>query len=337
MTDERIRSIVPMFGGATAYVETLDRILAYVSASEPPHESLIAWHREQFENVNARESIERRLTYLENVGFIERSDDLWMLSWAGHRYFGEKRREVLFDIMAERNIGLQSVLFELVDDPMTIEEVNEFLLAAHDELDWDPANTDMTKQRLNWLRSMGLLKRDEEYYRLTVIGREFTTDVETIRSIWMPEESFRAGSQASSTGFHAGEYQITTSGRVIDPEFRAVVLQRFNESCPVSAVDHPRLLDVAHVLSWSEYPDHRADLSNVLTLSKTHHAAFDAGLFTLDADYQLHVAPSFETGSDSLRKTLVDQEGKRVSMPERAHVAPEFLEQHNQQLEWWPG
>lgn len=36
-----------------------------------------------------------------------------------------------------------------------------------------------------------------------------------------------------------------------------------------------------------------SDLSNVLPLSKTHHAAFDRRLFTIDQDYRLQVNPEF--------------------------------------------
>lgn len=70
--------------------------------------------------------------------------------------------------------------------------------------------------------------------------------------------------------------------RSVDPEFRATVLSRHDRTCPISGVDHPGLLDVAHVLSWRDYPEHRANPSNVLALSKTHHAAFDRELFTID-------------------------------------------------------
>ncbi|WP_394347910.1 HNH endonuclease [Halorussus salinisoli] len=41
------------------------------------------------------------------------------------------------------------------------------------------------------------------------------------------------------------------------------------------------LLDVAHVLLWSEYPEYWSDLTNVLPLSRTYHAAFDRELFRL--------------------------------------------------------
>jgi putative restriction endonuclease len=98
-------------------------------------------------------------------------------------------------------------------------------------------------------------------------------------------------------------------------------------------VDHPALLDVAHVLPWSEYPDHRADLGNVLPLSKTHHAAFDRELFTIDADYRLRVNPAFDTQSDILQRTVIEQAGEQVLFGDTG-PDPTYLREHNQGLAW---
>ena len=82
-------------------------------------------------------------------------------------------------------------------------------------------------------------------------------------------------SEATDETMIADVYETTVQARAVDPEFRVTVLSRYDRTCPVSGVDHPDLLDVAHVLSWSDYPEHRADLANVLSLSKTHDVAFD--------------------------------------------------------------
>lgn len=87
------------------------------------------------------------------------------------------------------------------------------------------------------------------------------------------------------------------------------------------------------MLSWSDYPEYRADLANVLPLSKTHHAAFDRGLFTVDQDYRLRVNPSFETQSDVLQRTIIDQAGERVPLPDGS-LDPDYVNQHNAALEW---
>jgi len=103
--------------------------------------------------------------------------------------------------------------------------------------------------------------------------------------------------------------------------------------CPVSGVDHPGLLDVAHVLSWSDFPEFRADMSNMLPLSKTHHAAFDRELFTIDRDYRLQVNPEFETKNDLLQRTIIDRAGERVELPDGS-VDTSYVDQHNAELEW---
>ena len=71
----------------------------------------------------------------------------------------------------------------------------------------------------------------------------------------------------------------------------------------------------------------------MLALSKTNHAAFDRELFTIDQDYRLRVNPEFETGSDVLRRTIIDRAGERISIPDES-LKPEYVAQHNAVLEW---
>jgi len=71
----------------------------------------------------------------------------------------------------------------------------------------------------------------------------------------------------------------------------------------------------------------------VLPLSKTHHAAFDRELFTIDRDYHIRVNPEFETESELLQRSIVDRAGHRVAMPDGC-VNPEYVARHNASLEW---
>lgn len=132
----------------------------------------------------------------------------------------------------------------------------------------------------------------------------------------------------------AREYETTTVARSVSPGFRDAVLERYGARCPVSGVAHGGLLEVAHVLSWNEHPDRRADLGNLLPLAATQHAAFDAGLFTLDGDMRLRVHPDFEAASDALALTLHDRVGDRVLDPE-APLSPACLSERNRGLAWY--
>lgn len=83
MPTERLRSIVPMFGGGTRYVETLDIILEFVETHQPTTDELVGWHRGTFTNVSSRDSIMRRVRYLQQVGFLAQESSHWRLGmWA---------------------------------------------------------------------------------------------------------------------------------------------------------------------------------------------------------------------------------------------------------------
>jgi putative restriction endonuclease len=316
-----------MFGGGTRYVETLDAILEFVEAHQPTTDELVGWHRGSFQSVSSRDSIMRRVSYLQQVGFLRQSNDHWELGDAGREYVEQGDVATLLRIMCDWNVGLRSLLYALVAGSMTLAEVSEQQLDTHPELGWSRGETDMAKQRANWLRSMGLVEKRGDEYALTDDGLQFVESAveEWADSDWTPS--------VSDTEISAGMYDATVHARSVDPEFRATVLSRHDRTCPISRVDHPGLLDVAHVLSWSEYPEHRADPSNVLALSKTHHAAFDRELFTIDQDYRLRVNPEFETQSDVLQQTVIDRVGERISLPADS-LNPQYIAQHNAALEW---
>ena len=325
MFPERLRSLVPMFGGATSYVESLDSILDYVDEQQPTTEELVGWHRGHFTRVSSQESIMRRVDYLEDIGFLTKNGQHWTLGPEGGRYITDHSTDTLLEIMCRRNIGLRSLLYSLSAGPMTIEEVSRQQLKTHTELGWDPEKNDMALQRVNWLRSLELVQIDGNQYALTDRGRQFTDEA---LEYWSntPKPDVES-SMAAET------YETTVTARAIDPEFREVTLRRFNSTCPISGVDHSSLLDVAHVLSWRDYPEYRADLSNVLALSKTHHAAFDRELFTIDQNYRIRVNPTFETESDLLQRTIVNRDGERISVSDGT-VNPDYITQHNATLEW---
>jgi hypothetical protein len=74
-------------------------------------------------------------------------------------------------------------------------------------------------------------------------------------------------------------------------------------------------------------------MANVLPLSKTHHAAFDRNLFTLDAEYHLRVNPEFDTDSQLLQQTIIEQAGEQIQVGEES-IDPTYISQHNADLAW---
>jgi len=259
---------------------------------------------------------------LESVGFLEELDDWWTLGPHGPDVLtGDRMR--LAEIMCTRNVGLRSLLYALEAGPMTIEKVSEQQLSTHAELWWDPGEVTMAHQRTNWLRSLGLVKRIDQRYHLTSAGRAFVRDA-------VERHTTMAADDASMT---ADAVRVRTRARVVDPEFRGTVLTRYAHRCPVSGIDYDGLLEVAHVLSWADHPEHRADLGNVLPLSTLHHAAFDRQVFTIGSDYYLRVNPSFETHSDLLRASILERDGARIDGLD-GRLDRAILRRYNTGLPW---
>jgi putative restriction endonuclease len=165
-----------MFGGGRKYAETLDVILESVGSYQPTTDELVGWHRGTFERVSSRESILRRVKYLQRVGFIQQNGNQWVLDEAGKEPARDQDVETLLMIMCNRNVGLRSLLYALAAGPMTIEEVSDQQLDTHPELGWSRGETDMTLQQVNWLRSMGLVEKQPDRYVLTDAGHQLVVN-----------------------------------------------------------------------------------------------------------------------------------------------------------------
>jgi len=140
-----------------------------------------------------------------------------------------------------------------------------------------------------------------------------------------------------------GERVDTTAGRAwrYDPgsvevshEFRETVFDRYGRTCALTGIESEAVLDLAHVLPRSEYPDLAEEPGNALVMNALHHRAFDAELFTLDTDRRIRVRPDFEPGHPFLRETLIRRAGERLSLPEGARLDPGYLEELNDGRSW---
>lgn len=96
MSGDRLRSIVPMFGGSTNYVQTLEAILEFVDSHQPTTDELVCWHRGTFPAVSSRDSIMRRVSYLEQAGFLTQTNGSLHLDDAGRTYVGSQDTKTLY-------------------------------------------------------------------------------------------------------------------------------------------------------------------------------------------------------------------------------------------------
>ncbi len=68
---------------------------------------------------------------------------------------------------------------------------------------------------------------------------------------------------------------------------RQLTVQNYRKCCAVCDIADPTLLMASHIVGWAEDPEHRGNLSNVICLCRIHDALFEAGYWSLAANWKL--------------------------------------------------
>ncbi|HTV30338.1 MAG TPA: HNH endonuclease [Xanthobacteraceae bacterium] len=123
--------------------------------------------------------------------------------------------------------------------------------------------------------------------------------------------------------------------RLHQATFREAVLAAYGARCALSGLPEPRLLDAAHIVPDVDEQLGQPVVSNGLPLSKIHHAAFDANLIGVDADFRIHVAdellalkdgPMLEQGLKALTGRTIRLPHRPVDYPDRDRLAQRFTQ-----------
>ena len=118
--------------------------------------------------------------------------------------------------------------------------------------------------------------------------------------------------------------------------FRSTVLSAYNNTCCITGIDIPKLLQASHIKSWSasDPKTERTNPCNGLALNTLHHEAFDNGIFTIDTDYKILISKTARErySSDVFYDFFVKFEGKQITLPERFFPSKEMIEYHNSRL-----
>lgn len=147
------------------------------------------------------------------------------------------------------------------------------------------------------------------------------------------EEPLSEPAKLSKPETYLPAIETNTTRRTTDTEFRQIILNRYDHECIITGLGDPRLLEVAHIIPWAEDQELGADPANALILNPLHHEAYDRGLFLIDRQYVIHVAP--EINDEYLHDQLMSYDGNSIEFPDDAKPDREYLEQRNQEIMWW--
>jgi putative restriction endonuclease len=84
------------------------------------------------------------------------------------------------------------------------------------------------------------------------------------------------------------------------------------------------LLDAAHIIADGDEKFGQPVITNGIPLSKVHHAAFDAHLIGIDADYRMHVSARLLKAKDGpMLEALKSLHDRPIRLPQRSKDCPD--------------
>jgi putative restriction endonuclease len=111
--------------------------------------------------------------------------------------------------------------------------------------------------------------------------------------------------------------------RLHQASFREAVITAYDGRCALSRLPEPLLLDAAHIVADKDEHFGQPVVPNGIPLSKIHHAAFDAHLIGIDADYRLHVSERLLGQNDGpMLEALKRLHGGTIHLPDRVRDHP---------------
>jgi putative restriction endonuclease len=119
-----------------------------------------------------------------------------------------------------------------------------------------------------------------------------------------------------STPIRRGYVMAEVQRRVHQAAFRERVLGAYRESCSLCRLNHPELLDAAHIIPDREERG-EPRVSNGLSLCKIHHAAFDSEILGISPDYVVHIRKDIleEIDGPMLKHGLQEMAGAKLLLP----------------------
>lgn len=110
-------------------------------------------------------------------------------------------------------------------------------------------------------------------------------------------------------------YLVTTvEQRLYQARFRSEVLSAYRDRCAVCLLRIRPLLDAAHVVPNRD-PKPAVIINEGLSLCATHHRAFEAGILSYDAFYDIRIDLDGIRPGDGEKSMLLAFEGRRLELP----------------------
>jgi putative restriction endonuclease len=255
--------------------------------------------------------------------------------WDGTRYpLINPRRGIFKPQQMELLLSIRTV-FPRSDNRIWYDDqrqVHEQIYSGEETVDYAFMGTDPGAADNRWLRAAMEQRTPIIYFLGTAPGRYEALQPAFIVD-WDPtmaraKVAFDAGlptrDVAPALGIERRYALRLVKQRLHQSTFREAVIDAYRTRCALSGVPEPKLLDAAHIIEDKNEKLGQPVVQNGIPLSKIHHAAFDAHLVGIDADFRVHVSSRLLSQRDGpILDALKALNGSSLHLPHRRKDYPD--------------
>lgn len=169
--NDKRKSIWPLPGGNTNYVQALKTMLFYISKNKPSRNAFGDFVKSAFSQVKSDQVITSYLNVLTGIGLVERQGNFLLLTDDGEDWLNDGSDAQLFTIIDKRVI-LFGDLLPYLQNPITGADLLVRVKQDYDFINWDSPT--QIYFRLFWFQSMGIVDSLNDGYVLTQLGKKLS-------------------------------------------------------------------------------------------------------------------------------------------------------------------
>lgn len=116
--------------------------------------------------------------------------------------------------------------------------------------------------------------------------------------------------------------------------FRKVVLSSYNNTCCISGVRNPLLVEACHITEWDDDENKIVNPRNGLCLNYLMHKAYDRKLVSVSPDYKINISEKMITSAmrEDFRTYLKSINGRHIFLPDRFSPSRDLLAMHYEEF-----
>ena len=160
------RSIWPLPGGISAYVETLDNFLNEINKGNNTRKALMKWYIDTYQNVNSESTSQGYINVPKSMGLTTVENNIYSLTEDGKEYLISKNKEFLYETISKNILAFGDIYeyLKLSSIPLSEEDILTYL---KDNFDIEWTTFAQVNFRLLWLNNLGKITKGEGGYMAT--------------------------------------------------------------------------------------------------------------------------------------------------------------------------